>query len=648
MSKMRKGWALGRAEVVWLGVLGAGAAAVWASLPVPSTIADFFGPGTQPMTIMDPIADSQSCAGCHAFIDPVSEPYRPWRASMMGQAARDPLFYACLAIAEQDAAFAGDFCIRCHVPGGWLEGRSTPTDGSALTGKDFDGVSCNFCHRVVNPEYVEGESPSVDEDIINALMTVPPNPHTAYYVVDPLDRRRGPLDLGPDFFYHDWLQSPLHSDSQMCATCHDVSNPMYSKRMDGTYGVIPGTNGLGMPHPTGDKADMFPIERTYSEWSMSAFAAGPIDMTGRFGGNDPMVSSCQDCHMPKTEGRACGFGDVRPDLPQHHFNGGNTWVLRAIRNLYPDSETKLDASLVDDSINRALEMLANASDMELSHDGADLNVRVVNMSGHKLPTGYPEGRRMWVNVKFLDETQSIVQEHGAYDPVTADLTTGDTKVYEAKMGIGPDVAALTGLPQGESFHFALNNMFTKDNRIPPMGFTNANFDAIQALPVNYSYADGQHWDDTQYTIPAGARLAEVSVFFQTTSKEYIEFLRDANTTNSAGQTAYDQWVATGKSEPALMDTGVISFCPADMTTTGAGMGSPEDGLPDGVTNLSDLLFFVNVWQSDLGMTPGSVADVTTTGSSMGSPDFGQPDGSVDLSDLLYYVNQWQTGLAVCP
>ena len=51
---------------------------------------------------------------------------------MMAQAGRDPVFYAALDIANADAAFSGDFCLRCHVPRGWLDGRhSAPTATSA-------------------------------------------------------------------------------------------------------------------------------------------------------------------------------------------------------------------------------------------------------------------------------------------------------------------------------------------------------------------------------------------------------------------------------------------------------------------------------------------------------------------------------------
>jgi hypothetical protein len=105
---------------------------------------------------------------------------------------------------------------------------------------------------------------------------------------------------------------------------------------------------------------------------------------------------------------------------------------------------------------------------------------------------------------------------------------------------------------GESFHFALNNMVVKDNRIPPRGFTNANFEAVQAAPVGYSYADGAFSDVTTYSVPEETYRIEVKLLYQTTSKEYIEFLRDNNVTDTKGQVLYDLWVANGKSSPVVM------------------------------------------------------------------------------------------------
>ncbi|GAG51953.1 unnamed protein product, partial [marine sediment metagenome] len=88
---------------------------------VSTILADFDQPGTQlgePMT--DGLLRSNQCVGCHGNYDLGVEPYRPWAASMMGQAGRDPIFYAALAIAEQDADFSGHLCLRCHAPMAWI------------------------------------------------------------------------------------------------------------------------------------------------------------------------------------------------------------------------------------------------------------------------------------------------------------------------------------------------------------------------------------------------------------------------------------------------------------------------------------------------------------------------------------------------
>lgn len=540
---------------------GLAAASVLTNLPLPTTSADFHQPGTQPNTLSNSIVDSTGCTGCHSGYDEAQEPYTRWAASMMGQAGRDPVFYAAMTIANQDAANAGELCLRCHASGAWLDGRCTPADGSALDPNlgDLDGVTCNLCHRMVDPIYQPGVSPLADQGILAAL-TEPPvsSPHSAQFVVDPNDVRRGPFDLGPSFYYHDWEPSPFHRDARQCGTCHDVSNPAFSKQPDGTYKLNP----VNQPHPTQLKTDEFPVERTYSEWTQTDYAKRPIDTGGRFGGDKNLVSTCMDCHMPKITGTAAQpvlGAVVRPDLAQHNFNGSNSWVLDAVRNLYPDSETGLSANSVAANHRRNQEMLEDAIDLELSSAGGELGVRLVNHCGHKLPTGYGEGRRIWINVRFLDGLGQLVAERGAYDTGTAVLNSGDTKVYEILHGLDAYMSGVTGLPAGHTFHFALNNEVLKDNRIPPRGFTHAGFAAIQDEPFAASYAEQQYWDDTHFTIPAGAVRAEVRVYHQTTSKEYIEFLLNENTTDNRGQVAYNQWLATGKSRPLLMRAGSIDL-----------------------------------------------------------------------------------------
>lgn len=553
------------ALLIAAGALTAGAVV---QTQVPTTLNDFLQPGTQPNTILQPIATSGSCTGCHSGFDPETEPYEHWAASMMGQAGRDPVFYAALAIANQDAANSGEWCLRCHAAGAWLDGRSTPSDGSALDNSlgDLDGVTCNLCHRMVDPFFDPNQNPRVDHRILERVHDtagLPPTPGNGQYIIDPLDVRRGPFNLGPGFFYHDWAESPYHRESLNCGTCHELSNPTQTKQPDGTFAL----NALDAPHPTHNKYDEFPIERTYSEWQQSQFADGPIEMLdsmgqARFGGNLTAYSTCQDCHMPDTTGGACQpvLGPViRNDLPKHNFNGVNSWVLRAVRALYPDFETGLTNQSVADAAVRTQAMHNDAVDVYGWTNQGQLRVRIVNQTGHKLPTGYGEGRRMWIHVAFLDAGNQVIAERGAYDGATATLTTGDTKVYEIHQGVDAAQAAATGLPVGHTFHFVLNNKIYSDNRIPPRGFTNPGFDVVDAEPVGYAYAEEQYWDDTAFAIPPGAASAVVEVFHQTTTKEYIEFLRDTNVTNGAGLVAYNQWVLHGKSAPILKGSAVVDF-----------------------------------------------------------------------------------------
>lgn len=534
------------------------------SAQIATTPADFEQPGTQPGTLTAPIDTINACTFCHAGWDEAQEPFERWSGSMMANSMRDPVFQAAMTIANQDMTGAGELCLRCHTPGGWVEGRATPADGSGLIGQDFDGVSCHVCHRLVDP-IADGANPPEDPGILMALAQAPTTSHGGQFVIDPEDRRRGPFDLGPSFFWHQWRESPYHRESLLCATCHEVSNPAFTRSGGATPSAsdtyVLGT--LGTPHPTHEKTDEFPIERTFTEWSLSSFAAGPIEMGGRFGGNQTAVSSCQDCHMPTTTGTACQpflEGETRSDLPQHNFNGANSWVPLAIYELDQSlalyDETMVNGeplAVFEAAVARNQAMLRAASDLSLHKVGSDLVARITNQTGHKLPTGYGEGRRMWINVKFKTYAGALLEEHGYYDEAAAELTTGDTKVYEALHGLDAAMATLTGLPAGESFHFALNNTIVKDNRIPPRGFDNAAFEAGQAHPVGATYADGQYWDDTAFPIPVGAEFAVVSVYHQTSSKEYIEFLRDENTTDNKGDIVHDQWVAAGMSAPVLMD-----------------------------------------------------------------------------------------------
>ena len=181
------------------------------------------------------------------------------------------------------------------------------------------------------------------------------------------------------------------------------------------------------------------------------------------------------------------------------------------------------------------------------------------MIGHKLPTGYGEGRRMWVEAMFFNAGGNLIEVRGGYDGLTAELDKASTTVYEIEHGLDAQMAAATGLPQGKSLHFLLGNVIEKDNRIPSRGFTNPEYDAIGAPVVGALYEDAQYWSEVEFAVPSNATRAEVRLFHQTTSKEYVEFLRATNTTNQRGQEAFDLWTNLGKSAPVEMALANVDF-----------------------------------------------------------------------------------------
>ncbi|NOZ77016.1 MAG: hypothetical protein GXO65_04950 [Euryarchaeota archaeon] len=478
-----------------------------------------FMAGTQPGDA-GTFAPVERCELCHADYGQGEGAFDHWRGSMMANAARDPLFWALVAVQnkvfEEKGIAIGDYCLRCHVPKGWLEGRSEPADGSNFTEEDLHGVLCDVCHRMVDPLSQEGRG-MVEEPVEYY--------RNAQFVVSSQEKTKlGPYDdaKSPG---HATQYSGFHLSSEFCGTCHEITNPYYDFQV--------------------------PVEKTYTEWRYSAFSREGIN--------------CQDCHMPYVSGYGCTTNaakgrQMRDNIPLHQFVGGNAWMPLALP-LFAEDLRQDFVEQLKFTRELAVQKLQEAAELEVTADGTSLEVRVTNLAGHRLPTGFTEGRRMWLNVRFYDASGVLVKESGAYDPETAELSEDpEIKVYEAK----PGMKGVEGYPDGESFHFALNNHVYKDNRIPPRGFTNAEYRANGVYIVGAEYADGQNWDITTYTIPEGAVRVEVRLMYQTTTKEFVEFLRDENRgnrfdVNGAGQRIYEIWEKTGKAEPVTMASAVIEL-----------------------------------------------------------------------------------------
>jgi hypothetical protein len=456
--------------------------------------------------------------------------------------------WSALAVANNDAPGAGDYCLRCHTAKGWLEERSHPPDGSALEPDDIDaGVACEICHRMVDPIPSEtDEVVAIDLGVRAALTSTVPTGHSgsAIVIVDPEDNRRGPFSLGPSFRYHtafrsDYLGQSANAvtESRLCGTCHNVDNPALSWD-EGLNQFWP--NDAGLPAPSFEKGQLFPIETTFDEWLNSAYASTGV-YAPQFAGarSDGVVRSCQDCHMPRSSGTAAddAFDPFERDclttgcLPKHEFVGGNVWVPQLLQD--PGWRFRApanQASALSAASTRARRMLQRAAALTVTMTASGTQklatIRVTNQTGHKLPTGYPEGRRMWINLKAYAGDGPVAYEIGAYDRETGVLSQdGGTKVYEVKHGLTEDLAALLERPPGETFHFVLNNSVIKDNRIPPRGFTQSGFERLGLRPVAAAYADGQYWDETEIVLPGAVERVLVTLYYQTSSKEYVDFLR---------------------------------------------------------------------------------------------------------------------------
>jgi hypothetical protein len=599
-------------------------------------------PGTQPAQGVT-LEGAGRCLNCHAGYNPQVEPGFNWQGSMMAQSARDPFFWASVAVAAQDSISAigtpnaTDICLRCHLPKGWLEGRSDPTNATAMQREDFDGVQCDFCHRNYDAHHVEtaagtregsdwggywdetNQSGTKSSAGAGATLTADKNEAAnvllfngrrlfgadgkpvelkyvesgggQYFVAGSSDKRASFADATGR---HQQLYSRFHKSRYFCASCHDVSNPVLANLMldENAAGSLPTEHLPAYAY--------FHVERTFSEFMLSAYGVGAgADGIGPFApgvfktsrpGNK--IAACQDCHMRDVVGRGANKNDaiLRPTdsiehpksgQPLHDLTGGNTLVPRILASTVAGSpnydatnagllnrttELTMDlggglglnpAALLAgaDRAQQQLELAATIQDLAYDSTSGALSFKIQNQTGHKLISGYPEGRRIWINIRSYGSGGQILQEVNPWDgaastlkdlgyvytdpypdgaelpgptPLSAQERHDDALVYEVKMA-----SSLTG--EQTTFHFALADGRYKDNRIPPKGFRIADAAARMAEPVRNKAAAPDLFTAAEYAggyrnvnlvVPQGAASVEVRLFYQGVSREYVEFLRD--------------------------------------------------------------------------------------------------------------------------
>ncbi len=644
-------------------------------------------PGTQP-TEVNGATSPTNCDNCHGGTsNPQLEPAHGWYGSMMSHALRDGLFWGALAVAEEDfvpgsdpatRGGVGDLCLRCHGPDGWLQGLASPTDGSGFLGKEEDGVECEICHLLVNPD--EPVNVTGTTEIENApYLAYDAGSGTGYYGSAQMVMNGNGTRLGPYAnadANHPFLRSPFHRSAELCGTCHDVSNPAVGDLAHNNGSMVPLAPGSFGGTQAGDTAAFNnppyaygTVERTFSEWRASALdttsvndypslpadlrvAGGILDTAyhraydarseADYEDGTPRYFTCQTCHMSAGTGLGCKQPGVRQrtDLPRHDLTGGAYWSPDLILyqadhgTLRIGSLTTEQRSALADARLRAEAMLHGAASLTAHQEGDTLEVEVTNLTGHKLISGYPEGRRMWVQVVFRDAGGGSVGVRGGYGPIgrTVEDSAGTphpveslldpegTTLFDVEPGMDQEWAVqLLGLgypadlalvydrltdlpvlklgelatePQGSAaptFHFVLNNVVVHDTRIPPYGFSYDEALERSALPVPASqYGDPgpggtyEHHAEVAYAVPATAVTAQVRLLYQQTSWEYVQLVWLANDGLSAflgatGADLLDAWLNTGMSPPFEMAATEVTLVePSSLIFT--------DGFDDGTVD----------------------------------------------------------------
>ncbi|MFZ9888254.1 MAG: multiheme c-type cytochrome [Myxococcota bacterium] len=480
-----------------------GLAIMLAALP-----SDPMGGGTQPGELTVKLADNTSCALCHSSASDVRMPSTSYRGTMMDLAGVDPIFLAALEVAVEDNPAASELCLKCHYPRAWLDGRLTTNmeQGFGLEEKDLQGIQCDLCHRMAVPPPVDGATSPLPAALSGLL------PSNAQVFLHDDTVKRGPFG-SEAAIGHGAEASPLFTSSALCAQCHDVDN---------TFREQLGPDGQGLGTPVA-------IERTFSEWRQSAYGDE----------NSPQYKTCMGCHMQSYVGVSSTIGSPPTrELRSHRIVGSNTIAPRMVDYLHRTEGGPAFLDNLGPDIERtvvaARQQLMNSAVLDVrglivSDSGPRLRVRVTNLTGHKLPTGYAEGRRMWVGHAVEFPNGETGSRSGTPDVSTWDFTPGEepARIWEVQFAEGTDAS--------HSFHFAAVDRLIKDNRIPPKGFVPTS----DTAPYGHSYPTLDsgalaHFDEIDLPLLGSTScwpaITSVRLYFQAASGTYLRFLIENSAT----------------------------------------------------------------------------------------------------------------------
>ncbi len=371
-------------------------------------------------------AEPSLCGECHSDI------YSQWSGSMHSKAFADPLWRAAtkMFMKEADTSEARlemKACVKCHTPLGFRSySISSPRDDyDKLADLPAQGIFCNWCHNISEVKHLGDAgyevAPGGGEDDPSTMLGPRKDAHSDY---------------------HPTQYSELHTRSEFCGLCHNVTHA----------------------------ANKLPLEATYNEWKDSPYNTG----------NPETTVHCQDCHMrqrpgvpstgkterPDNPGKAADQGPDREHIWTHYFVGGNAVV------------TKLLGGTVNAEM--AVERLQNAADLQIISEDeykeglSQIKVKVINSgAGHYLPTGLTEVRQMWLDVSITDSNEMEIMQSGMLDQQGA--IDKDAVIYNTVLGN----------EDGPVANVALADRILYDHRVPPKGYKIEKYSFY--IPANASF-----------------------------------------------------------------------------------------------------------------------------------------------------------------
>lgn len=360
--------------------------------------------------------EPETCGECHP------DKYEEWRGSMHSIAFVDPVYQGELNMAVEAVGHdIAKLCEGCHTAAAVVTGEIKGAGLKDLSPLAKAGVSCDVCHSIKG--HTHWQTPTHQPE--NGSLILSPGMEKDGEVVL---TKYGPMppdeECGEGF--HECVESPLHKQAELCASCHQVNH--YETHTA--------------------------LEATYAEWKHSVYAIKGI--------------VCQDCHMVELDTfkqSADTFAKPESGNYHHYFNGANFLMYTLTEMAAIKAGDEELATSAQQKYQMAVGRLQAAASLEVKpvyRDGnlAEIKVRVNNLrAGHNLPTSLNNIRQMWLEVTATDASGKVIMTSGHLND--KGLLADNTRLFNTD-------------GMGDAMHFALDPWeivtFSRDTTIPPKGY----------------------------------------------------------------------------------------------------------------------------------------------------------------------------------